>query len=143
MDEGKIPTGEKLVNEGTPYDFATATRMGDALAQMKAQTAEGGFDDYFVVEPSNTLDHMPVAIMNDPATGREVKIYSDRNAMIMYTANGLDNDVKDLDHPAQPWMAMALEGQTLPDAINNPAFGDTVLRPGKPQHYQLQYVVKY
>ena len=63
--------------------------------------------------------------------------------MIMYTANGLDNDVKDLDHPAQPWLAMALEGQTLPDAINNPAFGDTVLRPGKPQHYQLQYVVKY
>ena len=143
VDEGKIPTGEKLVNEGTPYDFATATRMGDALAQMKAQTAEGGFDDYFVVEPSNTLDHMPVAIMNDPATGREVKIYSDRNAMIMYTANGLDNDVKDLDHPAQPWLAMALEGQTLPDAINNSAFGDTVLRPGKPQHYQLQYVVKF
>lgn len=142
VDEHKIPTGQRLANAGTPYDFQQPTRLGTALNKLR-QTPEGGFDDYFQVEPSDTRDQLPVAMMQDPASGREVRIYSDRNAVIMYTANGLDDTVKGLDHPAQPWVAVALEGQTLPDAINHPDFGNIVLRPGKPQHYQLKYVVKY
>lgn len=138
--DGKIPTGRLIANHGA-YDFSHGRKLGDALQQM-LDTPEKGFDDYFVVTPSNSFDHQPIAVMADPASGRQVKIFSDRNSLVMYTANGMPNRAQ-LNRKMQSWLALALEPQTLTDAIHHPAFGDTVLRPLEPKHYQIRYEVSY
>lgn len=138
MDNEKIPTGKKLLNANTPYDFKHPTVMGTALQELQeANVKEGGFDDAFVVVPSNRLEHKPIATLMDAATGRKIKMYSDRNGLIIYTANG--QHAEGFNRPAGSWFAMALEGQTLPDTPHHPQFGDISLRPGHPAHYQLRY----
>lgn len=138
LDADKIPTGKKLINRDTPFDFHHPVVLGTALQHLQEQhNPEGGFDDAFVVRPSNRLAHEPVAILMDAATGRKIKMYSDRNGLVVYTANGLHVD--GYNRPAGSWFAIALEGQTLPDAPHHPQFGDIALRPGHPAHYQLRY----
>lgn len=138
LDDNKIPTGKKILNKNTPFDFRYPTVLGTALQHLQEEhNPEGGFDDAFVVLPSNRLAHEPVAVLMDAATGRKIKMYSDRNGLVVYTANGLK--VSDYNRPAGSWFAIALEGQTLPDAPHHSQFGDIALRPGHPEHYQLRY----
>lgn len=142
VNDTKIPTGERLANAGTPYDFAQFTSLGKALTAMKESTAEGGFDDYFEVTPTDDATKVPVAQLYDPETSRKMKMYSDRNSVVIYTANGLSGDLG-LSKPAQSWLAIAMEGQTLTDAVNHDDFGNTVLRPEAPMHNHLRYEIEF
>lgn len=141
VDDGKIPTGQLIANQGSAYDFKHGQSLGDALHEM-LKTREKGFDDFFVVEPSTSWDHQPIAVLRDPSSGRQMKMYSDRNALVVYTANGMTDSVK-LNRPGQPWLAIALEAQTLPDSVHHPEFGDITLRPLAPVHHQIRYEIKY
>lgn len=141
VDSGKIPTGQLIDNQGSAYDFKHGQVLGDALHQM-LKTREKGFDDYFVVEPSTSLTHQPIAILRDPQSGREMKMYSDRNALVVYTANNMPSSVK-LNRPGRSWLAIALEAQTLPDSVHHPEFGDITLRPLAPVHHQIRYEITY
>ena len=142
VNDTKIPTGERLANAGTPYDFAQFTSLGKTLTAMKESTAEGGFDDYFEVTPTDDATKVPVAQLYDPETSRKMKMYSDRNSIVIYTANGLSGDLG-LSKPAQSWLAIAMEGQTLTDAVNHDDFGNTVLRPESPMHNHLRYEIEF
>lgn len=142
VNDTKIPTGERLANAGTPYDFAQFTSLGKALTAMKESTAEGGFDDYFEVTPTDDATKVPVAQLYDPETSRKMKMYSDRNSIVIYTANGLSGDLG-LSKPAQSWLAIAMEGQTLTDTVNHDDFGNTVLRPESPMHNHLRYEIEF
>ncbi|MFJ6924194.1 aldose epimerase family protein [Limosilactobacillus mucosae] len=141
VDDEKIPTGKKLVNAGTPFGFQTPRRLGDALNEMKS-TKEGGFDDIWQVEPSTNVNHEPVATLSDPASGRKMKLYSDRNGLVMYTANGMDKSLQ-FNRPSASWCALAMEAQTLSDTPHHPEFGDITLRPGKPAHHRIVYAIEF
>ncbi|WP_373841617.1 aldose epimerase family protein [Limosilactobacillus sp.] len=138
VDSGKIPTGEKLANAGTPFDFNQPTRLGDALKQM-ASTKENGFDDIWVVEPSLTK---PIATLEDKKSGRKMELYSDRNALIMYTMNSDDPAVYNHGQ-VHPHLGIAMEAQTLPDAIHHSGFGDITLKPNEEKHYTIKWHVEY
>lgn len=138
----KIPTGERIANAGTPYDFQRFSSLGQALSAMQATSDEGGFDDYFEVTPTDASTNQPVAQLYDPETKRRMKMYSDRNSVVIYTANGLSGDLG-LSKPAQSWLAIAMEGQTLTDAINHDDFGNIVLRPEAPMHNHLRYEIEF
>ena len=138
VDDGKIPTGERLANEGTPFDFSTPTRLGDALEKM-ASTKENGFDDIWEVEPSLSK---PVATLEDPESGRKMTLYSDRNALIMYTMNSDDPAVYNHGE-VHPHLGIAMEAQTLSDAINQKDFGDITLHPGEEKDYTIKWHVEY
>lgn len=138
VDDGKIPTGEKLANEGTPFDFSTPTRLGDALEGM-ASTKENGFDDIWEVDPSLTK---PVATLEDPESGRKMTLYSDRDALIMYTMNSDDPAVYNHGE-VHPHLGIAMEAQTLSDAIHHPEFGDITLHPNEEKNYTIKWHVEY
>lgn len=141
VDNGKIPTGQLIDNQGSAYDFKHGQLLGDALHEM-LKTREKGFDDFFVVEPSTSLTHQPIAILRDQKSGRQLKMYSDRNALVVYTANGMLSNVK-LNRPGRSWLAIALEAQTLPDSVHHPEFGDITLRPLAPVHHRIRYEITY
>lgn len=140
VNKSKIPTGRLVANRGA-YDFSRPQRLGDALKVME-KTPEKGFDDYFVVTPSNTFDQLPIATMSDPASGRQVKVFSDRNSLVVFSSDGMPDNFH-LNRPSKPWVALALEPQSLTDAIHHPDFGDIILRPLEPKHYQMRYEVTY
>lgn len=138
VDGGKIPTGEKVANAGTPFDFSTPTKLADALKPMAA-TKENGFDDIWEVEPS--LDK-PVATLEDPESGRKMTLYSDRNGLVMYTMNSDDPTV--YNHgKVQPHMGLAMEAQTLSDTPHHPEFGNVDLHPGEEKAYTIKWHVEY
>ncbi|MDO4903672.1 MAG: aldose epimerase family protein [Limosilactobacillus sp.] len=138
VDDGKIPTGEKVANAGTPFDFSTPTKLADALKPMAA-TKENGFDDIWEVELS--LDN-PVAILEDPESGRKMTLYSDRNALVMYTMNADDPTVYNHGE-VHPHNAIAMEAQTLSDAPHHPEFGDIELHPGETKECTIKWHVEY
>lgn len=137
----KIPTGALVENLGSAYDFKDGQVLGHALNEM-LKTPEKGFDDFFVVKPSTTFAQEPIAKLRDPQSGRELQMYSDRNALVIFSANGLPASVK-LNRPGKSWAALALEAQSLPDAPHHPEFGDITLRPLAPVHNQIRYAIKF
>lgn len=138
VDDGKIPTGEKIANEGTPFDFSTPTTMGDALEKMSS-TKENGFDDIWEVTPSLTK---PVATLEDPESGRKMSLYSDRNGLVMYTMNSDDAAVYNHGQ-VHPHLGLAMEAQNLSDAPHHPEFGDITLHPGEEKAYTIKWHVEY
>lgn len=138
VDDGKIPTGEKVANAGTPFDFSTPTKLADALKPM-ATTKENGFDDIWEVTPSL---HKPVATLEDPESGRKMTLYSDRNGLVMYTMNSDDPTVYNHGE-VHPHNGIAMEAQTLSDTPHHPEFGNIDLHPGEEKEYTIKWHVEY
>ncbi|QYY86693.1 galactose mutarotase [Pediococcus pentosaceus] len=132
FDEEKVPTGKKLSVKATAYDFNQEQPIEDALKQLNAENGGIEFDDAYEVNPSETT---PIAMVGDTDGKRRVKLYSDRNGLVVFTANPFDPD----QEAAHEYNALATEAQTLPDAINHSDFGDIVLRPGKPVINTIRY----
>ncbi|MBY7146143.1 galactose mutarotase [Levilactobacillus brevis] len=131
LDQAKIPTGEMVPTAGTGYDFSQPRTVKDGLDQLH-QTGQVEYDDAFVVEPSKDT---PIATIGDTTGHREVSIYSDRNGLVVFTANPTDDaraDVRDYN-------ALAMEAQTLPDAIHHADFGDVVLPANQPVEHTISY----
>lgn len=135
LGEHNIPTGRIREVEGTPCDFREFRNLKDADEE------KGGFDDVFVVnEPGHAA--LPIAVLRDEESGRQITINSERNGLVMYTMPELDAEMRftrDGGALAKPGEGVALEAQTLPDAINQENFGDIILpRQGK-RTYRIQY----
>ena len=110
FDDEKVPTGKKLAVKGTACDFNQAQPVEKALAQLKTENGGIEFDDAYEVAPSAAE---PIAIVGDTDDKRQVKIYSDRNSLIIFTANPFDADKED----AHQYNALATEAQTLQSII--------------------------
>lgn len=133
----KVPTGEIVPVGNALYDFTDLTNLGDRLENFKAMTTEHGLDDAFIV--SGDLS-MPAATLVDDATGRQVTVYSDRNGIILYTANDLNDATMNLNRGlGHPYEGIAIEAQNLPDAVNHIDFGDISIEPGETKTYQIIY----
>ena len=140
VNNEKIPTGE-LIKNNNAYNFKNGKTLENALNEMN-KTPEKGFDDFFVVTPSSTYAGKEIASLVNPVTNLKMRMYSDRNALVMFSANGLPNTVR-LNRPGCSWAALALEAQTLPDAPHHPEFGDIIMRPLAPVHHQIKYEIEY
>jgi aldose 1-epimerase len=137
LDSDKIPTGHVANNEGTPFDLAQVP-LPEALQTLKATTPEGGFDDVFIVKPSL---QEAVAVLRDQPSGRQIAVYSDRNAAVVFTANQLDQDtLQNLNRgDGHPWLAVAIEAQNLPNSPNIPSFGDITIAAGQQRTHTIIY----
>lgn len=124
VDSEKIPTG-KLLDTTNAYDFKDFKKIGQGLKQLKPLD-KVEYDDTFVV------DGKAATIKDDK---RAVDLYTDRNGLVIFTANPKDAqkaEVRDYD-------CLAMELQTLPDAINHEGFGDTILGLGQKVSYTNKY----
>lgn len=136
----KIPTGKFTPNAGTAFDLATPTKLGEALAKLQ-DTPEKGFDDAFVINDHS--ETTPLASLSDPVTDRRVDFYADANALIVFTANAFTPDMNYVNGPGQPHIGVALEVQTLPDAINHDGFGDTYLQRSETKKQEITYQLHF
>ncbi|MCH4008175.1 aldose epimerase family protein [Companilactobacillus sp.] len=124
----KVPTGRKLpVTSG--YDFRQPRTIGQGLKDLYAENEKIEFDDCYVTGKTKS------AVAELSGDGRAVDLYSDRNGMVIFTANPQDDD-KAAKHE---YSCLATELQTLPDAINHKDFGDIVL----PANQEKSFTNKY
>ncbi len=117
VDEAKLPTGVLAANKGTKFDLEALKPIGDAR-----------FDDAWRLADDR---QGPAVVLRSPKTGVTLAIDSDRNGVVVFTTNpAMDSD---------QMTAIAVEMQTLPDAINQADFGDIVLPANVKKTYQATY----
>lgn len=114
---------------GTPLDFRSARRIGEALATGHPQlVAPGGIDHALILDPTDG----PAARLRHPATGRELAIFTDCPALQVYTGQYLDD--AGITHPEGAGGArtgVALETEEYPDAPRRADFPSVVFRAGE------------
>ncbi|KRM83977.1 aldose epimerase family protein [Liquorilactobacillus vini] len=138
LGNDKLPLGEFLVNVGTPFDFSKERILGDAIKEL-SNTSEKGFDDIFLVEPDS---NGRVAKLS--ANKKSVEIFSNRNGLVLFTANSFTKNMKLLTENGHPWMGVATEAQNLPDGINQVAFpNDDILYPKEKRTEYIKYKVNF
>lgn len=127
LDQENIPTGELRSVEGTSFDLRDGVNLGQVIQSSDEQIkARNGLDHPFCLKQSNEGKK---ATIRHNQSGREVDLYTDAEAVVIYTHNeiqaaelGQDSDI--LEHEG-----LTLETQTLPDAVNQENFGSIWLDP--------------
>lgn len=124
----QIPLGDIMNVEQTPFDFRTATTIGDCISEDDRQLKIGkGYDMNFV------LDGMQPAVqLRSPRSGIRLSLSTDRPGLQLYSGNHLDGRKEGkTGHRYGFRSAVALEPQGFPDAIHHPQFPSVVLNPGE------------
>ena len=112
VDAEKLPLN---ADDNPAYDFRHARALDDAVR------ASGGFDDIYRV-PADI--RQAAAILSTP--DYRVRLYGDRNGLIIFTAAPQDSTA----HDAGTYDALATELQTLPNSLHRPEYGDIRLKDG-------------
>lgn len=121
-----IPTGVIAPVAGTPLDFTDFTAIGARIHDGFAQLAiAGGYDFNYVLDGPGLA-----AEAYDPASGRELKLYTTQPGVQFYSGNSLPH----------AYAGFALEAEHFPDSPNHPNFPSTELKPGQTYHETTRYV---
>jgi len=128
VDATLIPTGELKAVAGTPMDFTSATPIGQRIQAVGGNPV--GYDHNFAVEgTAGTLRW--AARVYSPKTGRRLEVLTTEPGVQFYSGNFLDGTIQGKGGRTYPqYAAFCLETQHFPDAVNQPNFPNTVLRPG-------------
>lgn len=135
LDEQAIPTGKRILES----------------AALQALREGVSFADFFKIEEApfqrvNGIDHpfelaqtekTPI-VLRDEQSGRQLTVQTEAPSAVIYTANGFDEDTL-LEGDTPPiHCGVALETQSLPDAIHHDDFGSIILR--KQEEYRSKTI---
>lgn len=139
VDSTLIPTGELAPVKGTAYDFARPMTIGSRIAELAKIKEAGGYDINYVVDGENGKLRMAAKVA-DPASGREMEVWTTEPGVQLYTANWLDARIHGKHGAAYGrYGAVCLETQHYPDSPNHANFPSTILRPGAVFHSETIY----
>lgn len=142
LDDEKIPTDYQINVAGTPFDFRSPKFLGDGIAEMQ-NTREKGFDDVFAVQPDG---HHMIAELSDPASHTTVRIESERDGMIMFTANSFTKDNMNFvrtNGVGNPYLGVALEPMFLAKPRSQHDFSEMEVDQDKKTAYTIKYHLSY
>ncbi len=127
-NESKLPTGRLLPVAQTAFDFREPKKMDLAI-----QDRPVGFDTPFKLSGNKTIR------LDDPDSGRILKMETNREAVVVFSTTGMEEEYLVDGEKMSSHRGIALETQELPDAINHPQFCSIVIEPGKTYHYWTKY----
>ena len=135
VDDTYMTTGEIAPVADTPFDFTTAHAVGDQIAADNEQIRNGnGYDHNWVLDTKGDINAVAVELYC-PATGIDLKVYTDEPGIQVYSGNFLDGTVtgkKGVVYNQRH--GICLETQKYPDTPNKPEWPSAVLRPGETYH---------
>ena len=135
VDDTYMTTGEIAPVAETPFDFTTAHAIGDQIAADNEQIRNGnGYDHNWVLDTAGDITGV-AAELYCPATGIDLKVYTDEPGIQVYSGNFLDGTVtgkKGVVYNQRH--GICLETQHYPDTPNKPEWPSAVLRPGETYH---------
>lgn len=138
VDDKMVPTGKKMMVEGTPMDFRRAKSIFRDIDADDAQIRiAGGYDHNFVINGSGFRKFAELSTMVD---GVWMHAYTDRPCVQFYSANFLtERNVYDGAISGKR-CALCLETQGYPNSMN---VGDSVsdlLKSGETLQTETQFV---
>lgn len=105
LDSSLIPTGNLIDVKNTPFDLNKGSMFKDIFTSIPR-----GFDHPFLLN-SNFNNEI---ILLDKESGRTLTLDTDQECVVIYTSNSMPGHLKHI--------AVCLETQGLPDAINHEHF---------------------
>jgi len=132
VDSTFMTTGEIRSVEGTPFDFRMAKKVGQDIDTDDEQLRNGhGYDHNWVLNTKGDIHQLAVELYC-PATGIDLKVYTDEPGIQIYSGNFLDGSVTGKGGIVyNKRAAICLETQKYPDSPNKPEWPSAVLRPGE------------
>jgi aldose 1-epimerase len=142
-DANLIPTGVIAPVAGTPFDFTTPKPIRPSITDCTAgvntlgcqQLLQAhGFDHNWVLDKTGPkfrgLNLAATAL--DPASGRELIVWTDQPGVQFYTSNFLNGTLVGISgHIYRQTQAYTFETQHFPNSPNQPNFPSTVLKAGQ------------
>ena len=139
-DAESIPTGEIAPVAGTPFDFTTATVIGDRINDDFIQLKYGGgYDHNFVLDTNKDITKV-AAILSDEKSGRTMTVYTDLPGVQFYAGNFIKYQYGKGDKAYERRCGVCLETQYFPDAINKDNFESPILKAGEKFFSVTKYV---
>ncbi len=139
VDATLIPTGEIQPVKGTPLDFTTPAAIGSRIAEMKGDP--GGYDHNYVLSREAGKLKLAARVL-DPASGRQMEVWTTELGVQFYSGNFLDGTIRGKRGVVYgKHSAFCLETQHFPDSVNHPSFPSVILRPGGV--YQTETIYKF
>lgn len=136
-----IPTGEVHPVAGGAFDFRASRPIGPIEHGSDEQIALAhGYDHNFVIEGEAGPKPRPMALLEDPKSGRAVELWSNQPGLQFYSGNHLGGPIPGKGgrvHRSR--QAVALEPQRFPDTPNRPEFGSARLDPGDVYHHAIAF----
>ena len=135
IDAGSIPLGPLVPVTGTPFDFRQPRPIGERIGQPDKQLRHGsGYDHCWVLNAGAVEEgeQRRAVRVRDPESGRVLELITDEPGVQFYSGNFLDGSL--MGKGGRPYACRSgfcIEPQHLPDSPNQPAYPETVLRPGE------------
>jgi aldose 1-epimerase len=132
IDVGLIPTGQLAPVAGTPFDFRTPVAIGARIGAAHEQLLHGsGYDHCFALNKPAPGALTRAARVREPRSGRVLELYTQEPGVQFYSGNFLDGSLAGKGRSYTHRSGFCLEPQHFPDSPNQPAFPNTILRPGE------------
>ena len=133
VDDTLLPTGTIEPVAGTPLDFTVPAPIGARLAaDFEQLRLAGGYDFNYVLNRPDSTSLVWAATLQEPASGRELGIWTTEPGIQLYSGNHLDGTLTGTGGSPHIWRAgVAFETQHFPDSPNQPEWPTTILRPGE------------
>ena len=133
VDSTFMTTGEIRSVENTPMDFREPKLVGLDINHPACEQIKNGhgYDHNWCLDTGCDITKL-AAELYCPATGIDLKVYTDEPGIQVYTGNFLDGTVigkKGITYNKRT--AICLETQHYPDSPNKPEWPSVILRPGE------------
>ncbi|MFT0861488.1 aldose epimerase family protein [Ancylobacter sp. G4_0304] len=133
VDAGAIPTGGPAAVAGTPFDFRSATPIGERIREAHEELQLGrGYDHNFCLRDPAADAPRLAARVEHPGSGRVMELFTDQPGLQFYSGNFLDGTAAGkFGRLHRQSDAFCLEPQAWPDSPNRPDFPSARLDPGE------------
>jgi aldose 1-epimerase len=133
IDAGSIPLGPQVAVTGTPFDFRQPRPIGERIGQPDKQLRHGsGYDHCWVLNRGAGERGLRRAVrVREPQSGRVLELITEEPGVQFYSGNFLDGTLTGKGGRRYAHRSgFCIEPQHFPDSPNQPAYPDTILRPG-------------
>lgn len=131
-DSGMLPDGGKTPVCGSPADFTSPRTLQEAMADPLHPYFRGKppkFDEFYI------LDEEPFSLaawIEDPASGRTMKLYTDMPCLVLFTAAGRPPYPGKHGRIYEGYCGLCLEPSFVPNAVNCPDYKSPIFAKWQP-----------
>ena len=139
IDEQLLTTGNFSGVKNTPFDFREKHLIDERINFVDEQIANAkGYDHNWIIDKSTPSEYKWCATLTEPASRREMQVWSDQVGLQFYSGNFLNG--KGIGKSGKPLAyreGLALETQFFPNAINHETLAPMPVLNQDEEYHQL------
>jgi aldose 1-epimerase len=130
-DANQIPSGKRARAAGSAFDFKTPRAIGERIREKNEQLEFGcGYDHFYPIPEGGERGLRLAARVTGSRSGRSLEILTTQPGIQFYSGNQLNGSVCGRGGLYRQSAGLAIEPTSFPNAVNQPSFPSTLLRPG-------------